>query len=442
MNQEVRQNVVLGMGTGRCGTHTLARLLNQQPDAHVTHEQPPLLPWDRFSGRSGFRERLARWKRTRPQRLIGDVALFYLPYVEEAVSLEPAIRVVCLERPREEVVASFMKWVDTVHPLPTDHWAVVPPPGWYHDPVWTRIFPQYKEPESRAERIGRYWDEYHERAVGLSRRYPENVRIFATEALNTEEGVREVLAFAGIPADRQAVLTGLRVAATEKVGTHPRRAVLADAGRDDPRRCAVLVAYGSHISPACEAGLRELERRGYPVRRLGGSGTAEVRDRLATDALCQGFEETMWIAPDLSFDPALVDRFRSYNLPVVCGLCPQPGQRRPAFPPPRGATPARPGEAGGLAEVPYATTGFMLVRYHVYTDIIQRLGVPLCNEHLGRPLVPFFRPTIRPLDEGAWYLPPDFAFCEAVRRSGHRVVADMSVKLRRVGMVEYGWEEG
>ena len=35
-------------------------------------------------------------------------------------------------------------------------------------------------------------------------------------------------------------------------------------------RCVVLVPVGGTIDPDCEKGLRELERRGYPVWRVRG----------------------------------------------------------------------------------------------------------------------------------------------------------------------------
>ncbi|MBW3600963.1 MAG: hypothetical protein KY475_27320, partial [Planctomycetes bacterium] len=108
------QRLVLGLGTGRCGTHALAQLLDRQGDARVTHEEPPLLPWRRREGQAAITARLARWRRERRERLIGDVASFYLPYVEEALEAEPELRVVCLRRPREEVVASFCRWLDAI----------------------------------------------------------------------------------------------------------------------------------------------------------------------------------------------------------------------------------------------------------------------------------------------------------------------------------------
>jgi hypothetical protein len=57
---------------------------------------------------------------------LGDCRSFYLPYLEVAIAVEPDIRVVCLKRPREEVVGSFCQWLDQTMPLPTNHWAKQP----------------------------------------------------------------------------------------------------------------------------------------------------------------------------------------------------------------------------------------------------------------------------------------------------------------------------
>ena len=436
------QAIILGMGTGRCGTHTLADLLNLQPDSSFTHEQPPLLPWDPAPGKPVIQERLARIRRTRPQRFVGDVSLFYLPYVEDAIAAEPGVKIICLERPKEEVVASFCKWSDTVHPLPTDHWAVEPAPGWHHDPLWTRIFPQYAEPASREDRIRRYWDEYHDRSTELAGRFPDSVRTFPTDALNSEVGVRDILKFAGIPPDLQKVVPGLRGAVAEKTTLHPRREVLANAGPDDPRRCAVFVPYRSHVAPACESGLRGLERRGYPVWRVDSQATSDqCRSQLATDALVLGFEETMWIDPEIGFEADAVDRLRSHHEPIVCGIYPQRGKQALVCHVLPGTSELVLGAGGMLTEILYAGGGFLHVRRQVYMDVMRQSALPLCNETLGRTLIPFFRPTVRPLDDGAWYLAEDFAFCEAARQCGHRILADTSIRLWHLGQYSYGWED-
>ena len=83
----------------------------------------------------------------------------------------------------------------------------------------------------------------------------------------------------------------------------------------DPASCVVLMPVGSHIEPQTENALRELERRGYPVwRSFGCSAIDFARSRLATQALSEGFAETLWIDADIVFDPDEVDRLRARRL--------------------------------------------------------------------------------------------------------------------------------
>ena len=207
----MNQSIVLGIGTGRCGLRSLAKILNQQPETQCSYEEPPLLAWKLADGERVVRERFARFRQNGHGRILCDAASFYLPYLEIAIAAEPDIRVICLRRPREEVVVSFCEWLDRSFPLSTNHWADQPAPGWHHDPLRTRTFPQY-ETQNREEGIRRYWDEYYQRVEELRRRYPEQIRLFDTyEVLNTPAGLQEVLAFAGIVPDRQIANVGTHV---------------------------------------------------------------------------------------------------------------------------------------------------------------------------------------------------------------------------------------
>lgn len=64
------------MGTGRCGTLSLAEILNAQPNTHVTHEEAPLLPWDHERNSDIIAKRFARMRRKRNAKFIGDIASF------------------------------------------------------------------------------------------------------------------------------------------------------------------------------------------------------------------------------------------------------------------------------------------------------------------------------------------------------------------------------
>jgi hypothetical protein len=461
----MKQSIVLCIGTGRCGLASLAKILNQQPDAVCSFDEPPLLPWtcrDTPSPLAPFpkgegtddttrllkgegsrtwviRERFARFRLHGKGRILGDAASFYLPYIDEAIAAEPEIRIVCLKRPREEVVASFCQWLDRTTPLPTNHWAKVPAPGWHHDPVRTRIYPQY-DTQDRQEGIRRYWDEYYQHVEEWIGRFPDHICLFDTyDALNTEAGLRDLLGFVGIPPERQVLAVGTNVDNPPARMRTPRQ--LSDNPMD-PRRCAILVPFASYIMPACERALQELERRGYPVRRVGGYAAIDQgRNQMATDALLDGFEETMWIDADVDFHPDSIDRLRSHRLPISAGIYPQKGKRALASHVIPGAPKMVFGRDGGLVEILYAGAGFLHIRREVYLTMQQRLALPMCNERFRIPLIPFFHPMLHECEDGHWYLAEDYAFCERARQCGFKVMADTTIRLWHIGNQAYGWED-
>ncbi|MCA9122672.1 MAG: sulfotransferase [Planctomycetaceae bacterium] len=216
----------------------------------------------------------------------------------------------------------------------------------------------------------------------------------------------------------------------------------------DPARCVVLVPIGGSVVPACEDALAELERRGYQVRRVRGySAIDQGRNQMATDALADGFDETMWIDADVGFDPNDIERLRQHDVPIVCGIYPQKGRRVLACHVLPGTEKLIFGDEGGLTEILYAGTGFLLVRRNAYETIQRELQLPLCNERFGgRPMVPFFQPMSHPeLVEGAvcghWYLAEDFAFCQRARQAGFKIYADTRVRLMHYGNYGYSWED-
>jgi hypothetical protein len=425
------------MGAGQCGLPLLAQILGKQPGARVSHQQPPLLPWTPDASGPGIRQRLQRILDAGKETLVGDVASFYLPYVEEAIRFDAEIRLVCLKRPRGEIVAGFCRTLDK-SPYPVNHWAKEPAPGWCHDPFWTRIFPQY-DTQDREEGVGRYWDEYYASAEDLARRFPDNVRVYDTEVLTAEEGVREVLSFVGVPLGQQVILTGRPPA---PAGPAPAPLGARYPHPLDPRKCVILVPYSGSIQRECEDALKELERRGYPVRRVGGYAAIDQgRNQIATDALRDGFEETLWIDSDIGFHPDAVQRLRSHPHPIVCGVYPQKGKKALACHVMPGAPAMDFGRRGGLVEVLYAGAGFLLVRRKVYLAVQRKLKLPMCNERFGRPMIPFFYPLIRPVEEAYWYLAEDYAFCHRARECGYRIFADTSIRLWHIGNYRYGWED-
>lgn len=88
------KNVVLGIGTGRCGTLAFSKLLNRQPYTVVTHEYGRCgdYAWKDATGEGGIGKAEKRYQKywdrlnkntgggRRYNKVAGDIALWNLPY--------------------------------------------------------------------------------------------------------------------------------------------------------------------------------------------------------------------------------------------------------------------------------------------------------------------------------------------------------------------------
>jgi len=196
--------VIIGCGTGRCGTVSLAKLLNNQPETKATHERLPRLPWRvdfhlLYTRISQFRQELRKVTR------IADVAFYYLPYIPYLLREFPTLRVVALQRDREETVRSYSEKLG-----PRNHFLDHPEEfGYRPDPRWDPCYPKYP-PVRRETALRIYWEEYYRVVFDYMNRWPENVCLFSIDHLNSREGQREILNFCGIPEDRHVYILPLR----------------------------------------------------------------------------------------------------------------------------------------------------------------------------------------------------------------------------------------
>jgi hypothetical protein len=206
--------------------------------------------------------------------------------------------------------------------------------------------------------------------------------------------------------------------------------------------CVILVPSSGPIEPECEKGLRALEAKGYPIRRVFGFSAIDFgRSVMASHALQSGYEELMWIDSDVGFDPRDVERLRSHALPLSCGLYSKKDRKSFAcyFAPGTENVPF--GVGGKLTEVQYAGFGFVHTRRTVYDRIRERFKVKDCNQRFGKPITPWFLPEVVPDGAGSWYLPEDYAFCHRARLCGVPIMADTTIRLSHVGKYAFTWED-
>jgi hypothetical protein len=417
----------------------VADLLAKQASIAVSIEARPLLPWTTVET-DVLKRRLERIRRTAKTGIVADAAGSYLPHLPQILEGDPRTRVVHLTVAEEEAARAFGRLFDHGYALPVNHWVSEPAMQWQHDPDRTRCYPKY-DLADRLDCVRRYRDEYEETVEGLRQRFPDRILVTTPLKLSTEEGVRAVLEFVGVARESQVLQKyDGRSFATLKV--HPR-ATVRGTNLMDPERCLILVPFSTHIGWETECLLRKLEERGYPVRRYAGvSAIDQARNQLASDAMVDGFDETLWIDSDMGFNPDDVERIRAHGEPIVAGLYAKKGVKgfAAAFLP--GTEKVTMGTEGGLTEILYAGTGFLHVRREVYWAMQNRLKLPVCNELFpGRPIIPFFQPMTVPHEDSLWYLGEDYSFSHRARECGYRILTDTCLRLWHIGQYRYGWED-
>jgi len=209
---KLKKNLVFGLGPGRCGSSSLAWLLNEQEGALVSHELFPILPWDTTNNAAIQ----YRWEQLHHQSMIwntvGDVGSYYVqwvPFLMNSFAAIPHLRdgfsfkFIVLERPIEEIVTSYLAKFKKNNNNPLqDH----------EDPnlvtnEWDASYPKYNG-VSQEEAIRMYCTDYYNRCRTLQAEYPENVKIFNVDDLNTEQGVENILRFAGF--EKPNILTAIK----------------------------------------------------------------------------------------------------------------------------------------------------------------------------------------------------------------------------------------
>lgn len=119
--------------------------------------------------------------------MAGDVAFYYLPYVEWISRARPGSTFICLKRDRQETIDSYMKKCGA-----RDHWSRFKTNA---DP-WDRMYPRFDTFDKRSA-IGMYWDFYYAEADRLEK---SGVRIktFDMRILNDKAGVESIMEFCGL----------------------------------------------------------------------------------------------------------------------------------------------------------------------------------------------------------------------------------------------------
>lgn len=187
--EENKKRIILGCGSGRCGSVTLSRLLSKVTGVEITHEKEPRLPWvfdeNRFVQ---HREHFSNYHKD----TVGNIALDYLNYLERYFAIFSELKVIVLKRNKKDTVESFIRKSKN-----DNWWTKHNGTEWSLNEMNDIMFPKY-DVASKREAIGLYWEEYYNKIDKLMEEYPERFLLIRTEALSYENTQKAIFAFCGI----------------------------------------------------------------------------------------------------------------------------------------------------------------------------------------------------------------------------------------------------
>jgi len=213
-------NLIIGFGTGRCGTTSFASLLAKQKGLTVTNETY-LLPFEKHlpvfykallsMAANGDKVKVKNpelylsaeemidkrdYEQVQPVirklfkgKALVDVAYYWLNYIEDLSVIFPDLKAVCLFRPKEDVVNSFVRHVGNDN----EKW---------------KNFPWYRDIDRKLVR--EYYDRYYGKCANLAVKY--NVRYCIVPRVFESKAYMELLFdWLEIPKENRAYKIGIRL---------------------------------------------------------------------------------------------------------------------------------------------------------------------------------------------------------------------------------------
>jgi hypothetical protein len=196
--------VVLGLGSGRSGSTTMASLLGTIAGAKSTHENPIPVFWDPRPQQVEFHLRRFRLL-SAFFPIVADCSVWWINLVETVSQALPTTKAIGVYRGAEACARSWSKNLIAVHAPSFNPWAIP------HNGIWQPNrddprFPHYELPENarkdpdaaRESLIRRYVTDYNNRLKALAERMPERMLLLRTEELSEPSMLRKISQFLGL----------------------------------------------------------------------------------------------------------------------------------------------------------------------------------------------------------------------------------------------------
>jgi hypothetical protein len=203
--------LVLGLGSGRCGSTSLTALIASVADSVSTHENPPLVYWEPLAEQRDFHfERLIHLAQA--FAVVFDASHWWLNLAEPFLARFPDGKIVGLHRELEACARSFLAR-KALGRGSINHWAPADNGIWRHN-IWDPAYPTYPVPAGAAldpdsaklESIRRYVHEYNAALTALAERWPARVLLLRTEELADPAAQGRLFGFLGVTGSPSAAV--------------------------------------------------------------------------------------------------------------------------------------------------------------------------------------------------------------------------------------------
>ena len=204
-------SLVLGLGSGRCGSTSLTGSFARLPECCATHENPPLVHWPPEPQQIRFHIKRFRLLLDR-FRLVFDSAHWWLNATDELIDAFGGIQFIGLMRDPETCARSFLN-MKGVGRGSINHW--VDHDGSFWRPArWDRLYPSYdvdlhglgaigdvSEAELRRRQFGlvqTYVEDYNRSLRSLKDKVGERLLLVRTEEIGDPDVQTRIGEFAGV----------------------------------------------------------------------------------------------------------------------------------------------------------------------------------------------------------------------------------------------------
>jgi len=197
----MNKQLIISIGTGRCGSVSLSKFLSAQEYVSVLHEGRldshkirKLIKWG--NDEKNLFEWLEFLLSLDGNKFVGDTGMYYLPYIEQIIDKYPKVKIIVMEREKEEVVKSYIKKTTG-----RNHWFDHDGKEWDKDDKWDPCYPKY-DIVNKEKALEKYWEDYKSQTDNLILKFPDKIKKWTIQSLNTLNGKNEILNFLNYKFDR------------------------------------------------------------------------------------------------------------------------------------------------------------------------------------------------------------------------------------------------